>query len=287
MSRPATNPESVLTELSCGGRRLDLRRVAVMGILNITPDSFSDGGRFGRVGDAIEHAAQMIADGADIVDVGGESTRPGAAPVSVQEELDRVIPVIEAISDRFEAPISVDTSKPAVMRAAVSAGAGMINDVCALQADGALAEAAVSGAAVCLMHMQGEPRTMQDSPVYIDVVREVREFLAARYAACTTAGITADRIVVDPGFGFGKEVDHNLALLRGLSSIDVNRAPLLAGLSRKSLIGKILGLSVSHRDAASIALALIALQNGARILRVHDVRGTRDAVRMWEAVNLG
>ncbi|MDH3639764.1 MAG: dihydropteroate synthase [Gammaproteobacteria bacterium] len=286
MSQPATSHNPVVTQLNCGGRLLDLRRAAVMGILNATPDSFSDGGQFTNLTTAIDHAEEMAEDGADIIDVGGESTRPGAAPVSVQEELDRVIPIIAALYDRVGVPISVDTSKPEVMREAVSAGAGMINDVYALRADGALAEAAKADVAVCLMHMQGEPRTMQDNPQYVDVVSEVRGFLIDRYNACMAAGLTGQRIVVDPGFGFGKGDEHNLTLLRCLREIEVNGAPLLVGLSRKSLIGRVLGVSVSGRDAASVALALSALQNGARILRVHDVRATRDAVRMWEAVHI-
>ncbi|MDH3282721.1 MAG: dihydropteroate synthase [Gammaproteobacteria bacterium] len=285
MSRPAISRNSAVSQLNCGGRVLDLRRVAVMGILNTTPDSFSDGGQFTNLASAIRHAEGMVDDGADIVDVGGESTRPGAAPVSVQEEIDRVIPVIAALCDALGVPISVDTSKPEVMREAISAGAGMVNDVYALRAQGALDEAARSRVAVCLMHMQGEPRTMQDNPQYVDVVREVRAFLAERYAACIAAGISGERIVVDPGFGFGKSVAHNMALLRGLRGITVHGAPVLVGLSRKSLIGKTLGRSVSHRDAASVALALSAVQNGAQILRVHDVGATRDAVRMWEAVH--
>ena len=259
-------------------------RAAIMGILNITPDSFSDGGLFLGRDQAVAHALAMAADGADIIDIGGESTRPGAPAVSVEQELARVIPVIEAVRAAVELPISIDTSKPEVMRAAVAAGAGLINDVRALREPGALAAAADLGVPVCLMHMQGEPRTMQANPVYGDVLAEVREFLAGRIAACEAAGIPRARLIVDPGFGFGKAVAHNLALLRGLSELAGLGCPVLAGLSRKSLIGAVLGLPVDERLHASVALALIAVQNGASIVRVHDVRATRDAVRMWEAV---
>jgi dihydropteroate synthase len=273
-----------MTVLDCRGRKLDLSRVAVMGILNITPDSFSDGGIFFDPSGAVEHARRMVAEGADIIDVGGESTRPGAQSVSVQQELDRVIPVIETLARELAVPISIDTSKPEVMQAAVAAGAGFINDIYALRADGALSAAAALGVPVCLMHMQGEPRTMQAAPQYADAVREVREFLAARVSAAKQVGIAYDRIVVDPGFGFGKTLEHNLALLRGLDDLRHIGAPILAGLSRKSMIGKALGLPVEQRLEASVALAVIAVQNGARILRVHDVAPTVRAIRMWEAV---
>jgi dihydropteroate synthase len=255
-----------------------------MGILNITPDSFSDGGFFLSAHKAVAHARQMAEEGADLIDIGGESTRPGAQAVSVQEELDRVIPVIEAVTRSVALPVSIDTSKPEVMRAAVGAGAGFINDVCALREPGALDAAAALKVPVCLMHMQGEPRSMQANPDYTDVVGEVRDFLKARIEACVAAGIPRARLVVDPGFGFGKTVAHNLELLRRLGEFTGLGVPVLAGLSRKSMIGALLDLPVDRRLHASVALALIAVQNGARIVRVHDVRATRDAIRMWEAV---
>lgn len=255
-----------------------------MGILNVTPDSFSDGGRFSGVEQVLTHARSMAEEGADIIDVGGESTRPGARAVGVQEELDRVLPVVERLHRELPLPISVDTSKPEVMRAAVAAGAGFINDVRALREPGALETAASLKVPVCLMHMLGEPRTMQANPVYGDVVSEVREFLRSRIAACAAAGIQAGGVVVDPGFGFGKTVEHNLALLRGLGTLRELAAPVLVGLSRKSLIGSLLGLPVEKRAAASAALALFAVTRGARIVRVHDVAVTRDALRAWEAV---
>jgi dihydropteroate synthase len=256
-----------------------------MGILNVTPDSFSDGGHFDNVPAAIDQAARMVGEGADLLDIGGESTRPGAAAVSVSTELDRVIPVLEKLRVRFDVPISVDTSKAEVMRAAAGAGAAMINDVRALQQDDALATAATLGIPVCLMHMQGEPRTMQTSPVYADVTADVSAFLRARIAACTEAGLPADQILVDPGFGFGKTVEHNLQLLRDLDKIKTLGAPVLAGLSRKSMIGALLDRAVDERLHASVALALIAAQNGAAIVRVHDVGPTIDALRIWEAVS--
>jgi dihydropteroate synthase len=255
-----------------------------MGILNITPDSFSDGGVFFARDKAVARARTMVEQGADIIDIGGESTRPGANAVSLQEELDRVLPVIEAIHAAVPVALSIDTSKPAVMRAAVAAGAGLINDVMALRADGALKAAAELGVPVCLMHMQGEPRSMQDSPRYTDVLAEVREFLAARRKACLDAGIPAQRILLDPGFGFGKTLAHNCALLRGLGGLRDLGAPLLVGLSRKSMIGKALGRPVTERLYASLALATLAVQNGASIIRTHDVAATRDAVRMTEIV---
>jgi dihydropteroate synthase len=270
--------------LNCGGKKLDLSRTAVMGILNVTPDSFSDGGVFLSRDDAVAHARRMVEEGADIIDVGGESTRPGAELVSVQEELDRVLPAIEALRATVSVPISIDTSKPEVMRAAVAAGAGMINDVFALRADGALAAAKELGVPVCLMHMQGEPRSMQADPRYTDVVAEVRVFLAARLNACRAAGLDPAKLVIDPGFGFGKTLAHNVQLLRGLAEFKALGAPILVGLSRKSLIGKVLGLPVEQRLPASLALALIAVANGARIVRTHDVRATREAIRMYEAV---
>lgn len=255
-----------------------------MGVLNVTPDSFSDGGVFFGRDQAVAQALRLAEEGADLIDVGGESTRPGAQPVSAQEELDRVVPVIEALRTAVSIPVSIDTSKPEVMRAAVAAGAGLINDVLALRAPGALATAAALAVPVCLMHMHGEPRTMQRDPVYTDVVGEVREFLKNRRAAAIAAGIRPEQILIDPGFGFGKTAAHNLALLRDLSALCTLGAPLLAGLSRKSLIGALLGLPVEERLHASVALALIAVQNGAAIVRVHDVRATREAIRMVEAV---
>jgi dihydropteroate synthase len=270
--------------LDCRGRSLDLSRPAVMGVLNVTPDSFSDGGNFLPRERALGHARAMVAEGADIIDIGGESTRPGAKPVSVQEELDRVIPVIEALREEVAVPLSIDTSKPEVMRAAVAAGAGFINDVYALRAPGALETAAGLNVPVCLMHMQGEPRTMQENPQYRDVVADVREFLFERVAAAEAAGIARDRIVVDPGFGFGKSVEHNLQLLRGLNALAALGIPVLAGLSRKSMIGKLLGLPVERRLHASLALALLAVQNGANIVRVHDVGPTVEALRMYRVV---
>ena len=273
-----------MTVLDCGGRPLDLTRPAVMGILNITPDSFSDGGVFLSRENAIAQALQMAREGADIIDIGGESTRPGAQSVSVQEEMDRVIPVIEALREKISLPVSIDTSKPEVMRAAVAAGAGFINDVRALRDAGALQAAASLRVPVCLMHMQGEPRSMQDNPRYYDVAADVADFLRARLQAARAAGIPPERLVIDPGFGFGKSLAHNIELLRGLRKLTSLGAPILAGLSRKSMIGKALGLPVERRLHASVALALMAVQNGARIVRVHDVAPTVEALRMWAAV---
>jgi dihydropteroate synthase len=270
--------------LDCGGRPLDLSRPAVMGILNVTPDSFSDGGVFLSRESAIAHARRMADEGADIIDVGGESTRPGAQPVSAQEEMDRVVPVIEALREKISLPISIDTSKPEVMRAAVAAGAGFINDVRALRDEGALEAAASLQVLVCLMHMQGEPRGMQENPRYRDVLSEIGDFLRTRLQAARAAGIPAQRLVIDPGFGFGKTLEHNLELLRGLKKLQSLGAPILVGLSRKSLIGKALGLPVEGRLQASVALALMAVQNSARILRVHDVGPTVETLRMWSAV---
>lgn len=270
--------------IDCGGRPLDLTRVQVMGILNITPDSFSDGGVFLEPERAVAHARAMVAAGAAIIDIGGESTRPGAESVSEAEELERVIPVIEALAGAIEVPISVDTSKPGVMRAAVAAGAGLINDVYALRETGAVEAAAELEVPVCLMHMRGEPRTMQVNPEYEDVVGEVRAFLKERIAVCEAAGIHRQRLLADPGFGFGKSPEHNLTLLRRLEAFTALGVPVLAGLSRKSLIGHVLGRPMDERLAGSIALAVLAATRGARILRVHDVAETVDAVRMVEAV---
>ncbi len=270
--------------LNCAGRVLDLSQPRIMGVLNITPDSFSDGGAWLSVENAVAHARQMADAGADIIDVGGESTRPGSAPVSAGEELQRVVPVIEALRAGIDVPVSIDTQKPAVMRAAVAAGAGMINDVNALQADGAIETAAALGVPVCLMHMQGVPETMQDEPGYRDVVAEVISFLGARAAACEAAGIAPGQIVLDPGFGFGKTVGHNLSLLRRLDALVALGYPVLVGLSRKSLIGKVLGLPVDKRLYPSVALAVLAVWQGASIVRCHDVRQTREAALMCRAV---
>ena len=269
--------------LRCGKFPLDLSRPLVMGVVNVTPDSFSDGGRFLAPDAAIEHALRLIAEGADIVDVGGESSRPGAAPVGVEEETARVVPVVRALRDA-PVPVSVDTMKPEVMRAALAEGAAMVNDITALAAPGALPVLAASDCAVCVMHMQGEPRTMQASPSYQDVVREVREFLSARVAAAERAGISRGRLLIDPGFGFGKTVEHNLELLRRLREFCAIGVPVLAGWSRKSSLGRITGRPAADRLAASIAAALIAVQNGAQIVRVHDVAATRDALAVWTAV---
>lgn len=274
--------------LRCAGRDLDLGTPVVMGVLNVTPDSFSDGGRFDAFDAAMARAESMLADGAAIIDVGGESTRPGADPVAVDEELRRVLPVVRALVDRG-ACVSIDTSKPEVIRAALDAGAHMVNDVYALRRAGALEAAAAGQAAVCVMHMQGEPRGMQREPTYGDVVAEVGAFLDSRVAACEAAGIGRDRLVIDPGFGFGKTLEHNLALLRGLSVLAgveaaSGRLPLLAGLSRKSMLAAITGRPVGSRLAGSLALAWAALEGGARIIRCHDVAETVDVVKVWTAL---
>lgn len=270
--------------ISCGSRRLDLSRPLVMGVLNVTPDSFSDGGRFHAPDKAVEHALRMHEQGANIIDIGGESTRPGAEDVSGEQELERVIPVIEAIRSRVDAVVSIDTSKPRVMRVAVAAGAELINDVYALRADGALEAARDLNTAVCLMHMQGTPRTMQADPTYDDVVSDVRGFLADRVQVCIDAGIPRGRLMIDPGFGFGKTLEHNLALLRGLRSLCGLELPVLAGLSRKSFVGKITGSGMDERVYGSVAFALAAVREGASILRVHDVKPTVDALKVWRAV---
>jgi dihydropteroate synthase len=270
----------------CGKYQFDLARPLVMGIVNVTPDSFSDGGLHASPLGGITHALRLIEDGADILDIGGESTRPGAALVSEQEELDRVLPVIEGLRG-IPVPISVDTYKPSVMRAAIGAGASMVNDVNALQADGALDAVAQSDAAVCLMHKQGTPQTMQQRPAYQDVVEEVADFLGERVKAAVAAGIACERILIDPGFGFGKTLEHNLALLRHLDGLRSLGVPILAGTSRKSMLGAITGRGVNGRVAASVASALLAVQRGASIVRVHDVRETVDALKIWNAVNEG
>jgi len=271
-------------KLNCNGKILDLGSPRVMGILNVTPDSFSDGGRFLQRDAAIAQAVQMEQDGAAIIDVGGESTRPGASPVSVQDELDRVIPVIEILRERLEIPVSVDTSKPEVMAAAVQAGAGMINDVNALRNPGALEQAVELNVPVCLMHMQGQPDTMQQAPEYENVLDEVSVFLAARIAACRKQGIPKQYILVDPGFGFGKTLAHNLELLRRLQDLQKLDCPLLVGLSRKSMLGTLTGREPEQRAAASVAAALLAVERGASIVRVHDVAETVDALKILEAV---
>jgi dihydropteroate synthase len=253
-----------------------------MGIVNVTPDSFSDGGRFIDHRLAIAHAGRLVQEGADILDIGGESTRPGAQPVSEQQELDRIMPVLEGIRG-LGVPVSVDTMKPAVMRAAVAAGAAMINDVYGFRAEGAWAAVRDSDCALCVMHMRGEPRTMQDAPHYDDVVAEVEAFLAQRLAAAEAAGIDHCRLWIDPGFGFGKTLEHNLALLRALPRL-ARLAPVLAGLSRKRMIGSLTGRDVpAERMAGSVAAALRAVDNGARIVRVHDVGETVDALKVWQA----
>jgi len=269
--------------LDFGPISLALDRPRVMGILNVTPDSFSDGGMFVDRERALEHARRMAADGADIIDIGGESTRPGAAPVPVDVELNRVVPLVEALA-KEGLRVSVDTHKPEVMHASLAAGAVMINDVRALQAPDAMATVAASGAAVCLMHMQGEPRTMQTQPRYDDVLTEVRDFLIDRARLCEAAGIARDRIVIDPGFGFGKSQEHNLKLLRALGTLAATGYPVLAGLSRKSMLGGIAGRDVNERAAASVAAALAAVARGAAIVRVHDVRETVDALKVWHAI---
>lgn len=255
-----------------------------MGILNVTPDSFSDGGRFNRFDDAIRQAQQMVAGGAAIIDIGGESTRPGASAVSAEDEINRVVPVIAALVQEIDVPISIDTSKPAVMAAAVSAGAGMINDVNALQAVGTLELVASLNVPVCLMHMQGEPRTMQQAPVYEDVVEEVYRFLEQRIDACEAAGIVRSNIVIDPGFGFGKTLGHNLELLKRLSRFEDLGVPVLVGISRKSMIGQITGCELDDRLSGSLAAATLATWLGASIIRVHDVKETVAAVAVAAAV---
>ena len=271
--------------LRCGRHTFDLARPLVMGIVNVTPDSFSDGGRFLDAPRALEHARRLREDGADLIDIGGESTRPGASPVSEADELGRVIPLVEALAAEGLA-VAVDTRKPAVMRAALGAGAAMINDIGALSAPGAIDACAASGAGVCLMHMQGEPGTMQKAPVYRDVVAEVRDYLVARARACEAAGIARERIVIDPGFGFGKTLAHNLSLLRSIGTLAATGYPVLAGLSRKASLGEITGRGVGDRLPASLAAALAAVARGAAIVRVHDVRETVDALKIWLAVDV-
>ncbi|WP_203322207.1 dihydropteroate synthase [Pseudoxanthomonas beigongshangi] len=272
-------------QLDCAGRILKLDRPRVMGIVNVTPDSFSDGGAHDTLEAAVAHGLKLAEEGADILDIGGESTRPGAADVSVEEELRRVVPVIERLAKETTLPISIDTFKPEVMRAAVQAGAGMINDIYGLRREGALEAAAILGVPVVLMHMQGEPRTMQEAPDYDDVVGDVHRFLAERIFAAEMAGIAKKNLIVDPGFGFGKNTRHNLALLAQLERFVELGVPVLAGLSRKRSLGELTGRDVaSERVAASVAAHLIAVQRGAAIVRVHDVAATVDALKVWNAV---
>ncbi|WP_236183831.1 dihydropteroate synthase [Pseudomonas protegens] len=272
------------TRLPCGNRVLDLARAHVMGILNVTPDSFSDGGRFSQLDLALQHAEVMVAAGATLIDVGGESTRPGARAVSPLEELERVAPVVERIHGELDVIISVDTSTPAVMRETARLGAGLINDVRSLRREGALDAAAATGLPVCLMHMLGEPGDMQDNPHYQDVTREVAEFLVERMAQCASVGIGPERIVLDPGFGFAKTLQHNLSLFKHMDALHALGRPLLVGVSRKSMIGQALNRPVGERLHGSLALAALAVAKGAKIIRVHDVAETVDVVRMIAAV---
>lgn len=272
--------------LQCGARRLDLAQPRIMGILNVTPDSFSDGGRYARVDDALRRARVMVAEGAGILDIGGESTRPGAEPVPLEEERRRVLPVIEGLHAELDVPLSVDTMKPELMREAVAAGAGLLNDVNGFRAEGALAVAVEAarehGAALCAMHMQGEPQSMQQAPQYDDVVAEVAAFLGQRAEELMAAGVPRGQILLDPGFGFGKTLEHNLALFRGLSRLAGGDFPVLVGVSRKSMIGRLLGdRPVAERDPGSAVAAVLAAQAGARVLRVHDVSATRDALALY------
>lgn len=275
--------------LECAGRRLDLSRPRIMGVINATPDSFSDGGTLYRknrldVDLALARAREMVAAGAAVIDIGGESTRPGAAPVTPAEEMDRVLPLVEAIAAQLDVVISVDTSAPPLMREAARLGAGLLNDVRALTREHALEVAAATGLPVCLMHMRGEPGNMQDAPLYRDVVAEVAGFLADRVRACEAAGIDRTRLLVDPGFGFGKSVRHNLLLLHGLPQLAREGLPVLVGLSRKSMIGRLIGREVDQRLPASLALAVLAAERGASIVRTHDVAATADALAMWVAL---
>lgn len=283
----ARNPERLTQD--CAGQSLDLSRPVIMGVINTTPDSFSDGGTLYRnsrldLERAMERAREMVAAGAGILDIGGESTRPGAHPVSAGEELDRVLPLVERIAKELPVVISVDSSTPAVMREAAGAGAGLLNDVRALTREGALQAAAASGLPVCLMHMQGEPGTMQVAPHYDDVVQEVGEYLQNRVSTCEQHGIARERLLLDPGFGFGKTIIHNMQLLRSLPNLAAMGIPLVVGLSRKSMIGRLLGRDVSQRLPASLALAVLAVERGAAIIRTHDVAATADALAMWQAL---
>jgi dihydropteroate synthase len=283
MALPHSSPLTPHAVLKLGRYSLTLERPLIMGVVNVTPDSFSDGGRFFGTQQALEHARVLIEEGADILDIGGESSRPGAEPVGLDEELRRVMPVLEQLA-QMPVPVSVDTCKPEVMRRAIAAGAAMVNDINALREPGALEAVAQGQAAVCLMHMQGAPRSMQRNPQYEDVVAEVTAFLAQRVEAAQQAGIARERIVIDPGFGFGKSTGHNLELLQGLSTIAGLGQPVLVGLSRKSLFGKITGKPVADRVSASVAAALLAVERGAALVRVHDVAATRDALLVLNAI---
>lgn len=273
--------------LQCGKHQLDLSRPHIMGILNITPDSFSDGGQYNTLDAALHRAGNMLEAGASLLDVGGESTRPGAQAVSPQQELDRVAPLVEALVKNFDCIVSVDSSTPQVMTESAALGAGLLNDVRALQREGALEAAAQTGLPVCLMHMRGEPQTMQDAPHYDDVAAEVAAFLQQRVGACVVAGISRERIVLDPGFGFAKTLQHNLELFSRLPELHALNLPLLVGVSRKSMIGSVLDKPVGQRLYGSLALAVMALERGGKIIRVHDVAQTMDALKMFEAVQTG
>jgi dihydropteroate synthase len=271
--------------LRCGKFNLSLARPLIMGVVNVTPDSFSDGGSFATTGAAVAHARRLIDEGADIIDIGGESTRPGSGGVDIDQERQRVLPVLEQLASG-PVPVSIDTQKPGFMREAIAAGASMINDINALQAPAALAELAASDVAICLMHKQGTPADMQNDPHYGDVVGEVLAFLDARVDAARAADIPCERIVIDPGFGFGKTLEHNLELLRQLNRLSASNVALLVGVSRKGMLGRLTGRNVNERVFASVAAALIAVEKGARIVRVHDVAATRDALAIWSAVNV-
>lgn len=272
------------SRLPCGDRELDLSRTHVMGILNTTPDSFSDGGQYQQLDAALRHVERMLEEGATLIDVGGESTRPGADPVSIDQELQRVVPVVEAIKARFDTIVSIDTSTPEVMRESAAVGAGLINDVRALLRPGALQAAAQSGLPVCLMHMRGDPKSMQDAPRYESILNEVGRFLSERVEACEQAGIAREKLLLDPGFGFGKTLEHNLELFAQMHLLQPQGLPLLVGVSRKSMIGQLLQRPVEERLAGGLALTSLAVARGARIIRAHDVAATVDAVRMTEAV---
>jgi dihydropteroate synthase len=286
MSKRSATPVELSTTWSVAGRVIELSRPLIMGIVNVTPDSFSDGGRYLSPAAALAHGERLIEEGADLLDIGGESTRPGAADVSEMEEIDRVLPLVEALR-AGGVPISVDTSKPGVMRAVLAAGAAVINDVRALRTQGALEAIRGSDCGLVLMHMQGSPRTMQSEPQYDDVVADVTAFLRGRVADLANAGIDFCRIVIDPGFGFGKTVEHNFTLLRRLSALQAIGRPVLVGLSRKSSLGAVTGRKVDDRVAASVAAAVLAVERGARIVRVHDVAATRDALKVWAATTGG
>jgi len=271
-------------KLHCGQFILDLTSPRVMGILNVTPDSFSDGGHYSQTDIAVTQAYKFIEEGADIIDIGGESTRPNAEPVSLQEELDRVIPVIESLASKVDIPISIDTYKPAVMRAAIAAGASIVNDVKALQEAAAIEAVANADVAVCLMHMQGEPQNMQDDPHYDDVVKDVVTFLLDRVAICEQAGIQKNRLLIDPGFGFGKTRIHNITLIQQLNTLVNTGYPVLVGLSRKSVLGQMTGNDIDARLYASVSAAVVSAMNGAKILRVHDVKATVEALKVVTAI---